>query len=397
MTSPCIHKTYTEDKALAKWYRLGKEKRSKFTIFQCPNCLGWRVLLNDTATRILKGDYEQEAKQPKDDKLPPDYATRLAITASRLPYTKKQLEASAKRLGCTVAEVREAFAGFVLAKRAKREAREQAQRFKASEKLRPKTPEKKNGNKPLFTQPEAPKPKRKFAKRPSRTIGALARELTKQQTEWLLTAEQWRGWFILQYVAREPKDKPTTASMLEAIRLLGPFSRLPEKIRLAIVQLGVIFPRTQFGRIPLTEALTWEKKGTGKTFLKCLYEHGSKCWPQRGEEYASATIEFVVEYDAKRDLRRKGMHFGKDGVRKKSQPHRVRTHDPNKPNRFRKFSTRSLKHYWRWLLAHLKAIAKAQGRLPENYVLPLSENLTADFDRSIRRTRSAHPMKGEDY
>ena len=160
--------------------------------------------------------------------------------------------------------------------------------------------------------------------------------------------------------------------------------------------MGIVFPRTVYGRIPLIEALYWEKKGTGKTYYDCL-RAAAKRW-QDGEDYVHTLWLWLENYD-KSDLRQTGMHFGKDGVRSKSQRHRVRTHNPDKPNRFRKFTTRSLKHYWRWLLDHLKGIAKAQGRMPENYVLPASENLTADYDgdRSRRRKKPAKPRKGKDY
>jgi hypothetical protein len=262
--------------------------------------------------------------------------------------------------------------------------------------------------------------KRKFAPRPKRAALALAKATMSQlKPEWAITAEQREGLQLL-YTLAQAGDKPILGQRILAAGQLGPFDKLPYWVQRDILNTGVSLPRTKHGRIPLGEALTWEKKGSRKAQAKATKRKSKRKSPYplgmsfqkyitaaptikpvtfcddleryavgrygvtHGPDYAQSTAAWVLAY-ARRDLRRSGMHFGLDGVTDKRKPHRVRT-ATGKPNRWRKFSTRSLKHYWAWLVSLLKTCAAHQSSPPENWVvLPYDDN--REVNDGTRRTR----------
>lgn len=413
----CVHKVYSEERAISKWFHLGKKRRDAFVTYQCPKCHGWRVVSYALYWR-LKDEEKEQKKERKQARVNEHRRTQAAL---------KRTQAAAARLICPKCETRlqphlfeqdKKYAYMwcancqTIAYSFKVKTRRQSKRAKALElgvSAHCPTCKQVNcicvqWNSPVARMknglPLGPTRKHKFSKRPRRAAVELAKETMSQlKPEWALTPGQWQGWEELSRLSRAEGRIPTGGILL-ARQKLGPFDKLPRAIQLCILALGVNWPRTKHGRIPLGEALMWKVKRTkretqqglpARTFYDALTGYAVNRYGEtRGKEYAQSVTVWVLEH-SDRDLRRSKFHFQAD----KRKAHRVRRVKIDKPNRFRKFTTRSLKHYWAWLVSALKTVAKHEGNLPENVVvLPFNEDMPAERP-AIRRTAKKQTEQGD--
>lgn len=387
----CIHKTYdTEERATSKWFSLGKKRRDGLTVYQCPKCLGWRVISYGVMEKLRQEEidgWKEKAQEKATARRRKKVAEARSICSECETTLERYQPDDQPRydyLYCPNCET--------IACRVQRRKVVEPTPLPAIPKAQPAPP--------APTIATVVSTGRKFAKRPKRAAKVLARETMAQAFTHIpfpefITAEQREGWFMIRAVAKAG-DKPTTGLRILAAKKLGPFGDLPKWLQLDLLAIGVPLPRTEYGRIPLGEALSWEMKRTkrqikqglpARTFHAALTGHALRRYGARGKDYAQSVAAWVMDYDANRDLRRNGFHLGLGGVKDRRRPHRVRRANPDKPNRWRKFTTRSLKHYWAWLVSILNKTAKHQGNLPENLVvLPYDDGrLPPDGTRHTRR------------
>jgi hypothetical protein len=304
----CVHKTYpTEEKAISKWYSLGKARRANLTTYQCTKCLGWRV-----TSYAVKDRLRSEAREKKPaSAMKKDWKPRVS---------KAEAAYIAQRTGEPIQDVED-----WLAKEATTKHNEMLEEAR-------------------------------FRKNGQGTVKRGGHSALRITTLPKLKKAIWPLPLPNNFTLPEPNFKAAMRLARKVTRQFFPDWATPIK------------PKSTRQRIPIGKALEWRlsygevmKWDRGSlhyqavrslplyevpmTFLDCLMNYCVGRWGEDHGNEVCQTVALDVLERAERDLRRSKYRAQYD----KRKPRR-RNATGGKKNRHRKPTFFSQQKYWEWLL-----------------------------------------------